>query len=172
MADEKNIIPVQEKPVEIGITVDDGSRRVPIKNTYGEEVGVFYFRPTDIGIVDRYNRMAAEFDKITEPLERINLKTDGTVADEDDPAAIAAFNEAEQRLFELCDYMFGGNMSEAFFGKMHPFSPINGAFYCETAIEAVGKYISSQFETETKKITKRMSKYTAGYKPGQMRRTK
>ena len=169
MADEKNIIPAQESAVEIGITVDDGSQRVPIRNMHGDEIGVFYFHPTDIGIVDRYNRMAAEFDKITEPLENVNLKADGT-ADDADEASMTALKEAEKRLFEMCDYMFGGNMSEAFFGKMHPFSPVNGAFYCETAIESVGKYISQQFEIETKKINKRMNKYTAGYKPGQVRR--
>lgn len=171
MEEIKNAIPAEDTTVDLGITVDDGSKRIPIRNLHGEEVGVFFFRPTDIGIIDRFNKMAAEFDKITEPLENATLKTDGT-ADETDQESIAALNEAEKRLFELCDYMFGGNMSEAFFGKMHPFSPVNGAFYCETAIEAVGKYISQQFEAETKKISKRMSKYTAGYQPGQLRRTK
>ena len=37
------------------LVVDDGSRRVPIMNTRGEEIGAFTFRPTDIGIIQRYN---------------------------------------------------------------------------------------------------------------------
>lgn len=149
------------------IVVDDGSQRVPIKNMHGEEVGVFYFRPTDMGIVDRYNKMADKFDEITSPLEKIGISADGMAADGASQEEVDALREAERRLFDMCDYMFGGNMSEAFFGKMHPFSPVNGAFYCETAIEAVGRYISAQFETETKKISKRIDKYTHGYKPGQ-----
>ena len=51
-----------------GIVVDDGSVKETILNKFGEEVGVFYFRPTDVGMVDRYNEIAEKFDKITEPL--------------------------------------------------------------------------------------------------------
>ena len=61
------------------IVVDDGSVRVPIRNKQGDEIGVFMFRPTDIGIVDRFNSMTAEFDKIVEPLENVNIRADGTV---------------------------------------------------------------------------------------------
>lgn len=163
MADEKKVVPMEQETPEIGIVIDDGSKRVPIKNKHGDEVGVFYFRPTDIGIVDRYNKMASKFDEVTAPLEKIGINADGTAADGNSQEEIDALAEAEKRLYELVDYLFGGNMAEAFFGKMHPFSPINGVFYCETAITAVGDYISQQFETETKKINKRMSKYTKGY---------
>ncbi len=52
------------------IVVDDGSRRVPIQNAQGEEIGVFTFHPTDIGIIGRYNRMVERFDEITKPLEQ------------------------------------------------------------------------------------------------------
>ena len=129
------------------IIIDDGSVKVPIRNKHGEQIGEFSFRPTDIGIVDRFNSVAAEFDKIVEPLESVNIKPDGTV-DERNEAEFAALREAEKRLYTACDKLFGGNMSEAFFGKMHPFSPINGHFYCENALSAVGAYISRQFDRE------------------------
>lgn len=148
-----------------GIVVDDGSVRESIRNKHGDEIGVFYFRPTDIGIIDRYNKVAADFDKITAPLENVNINPDGTV-DEKNEAEIAAMNEAEAKLFEACDYLFGGNMSEAFFGKMHPFSPVNGRFYCENALDAVGKYISRQFDSEVTKINNRVNRYTHGYRTG------
>jgi len=138
---------------------------VPICNKFGDEIGVFYFQPTDIGMVDRYNKAMSEFDKITEPLENVNIKGDGTV-DENDEAGFEAMREAQRRLYEACDYLFGGNMSEAFFGKVHPFSPVNGRFYCENALEAVGKFISRQFDRETAKVNNRVSKYTHGYKTG------
>lgn len=144
------------------IVVDDGSVSVPIRNKQGEEIGIFFFRPTDIGIVNRFNSMADAFDNITAPLESVNINADGTV-DEKNEAEMAAMREAETRLYAACDELFGGNMSEAFFGKMHPFSPINGRFYCENALNAVGSYISKQFARETKKVNSRIAHYTHGY---------
>ena len=142
MADEKTTnIPSME------ITIDDGSQRVP----------------TDISIVDRYNKMVNKFDEIVAPLENISIAPDGGAVDGATREEADALHEAEKRLYQALDYMFGGNMAEAFFGKMHPFSPINGVFYCEVALDAVGKYISAQFERETRKITKRVSRYTDGY---------
>ncbi len=147
------------------IVIDDGSKKVPIRNLSGDEIGVFYFHPTDVGIISRYNERMAKFDEIVAPLESVNINSDGT-ADENDMAAVEALAEAEKRLYEACDYIFGGNMSEAFFGKMHPFSPVGGIFYCETALEKVGAFISAQFEQETAKISTRMKKYVNKYGKG------
>lgn len=147
---------------DTGIVVDDGSVSVPIRNRSGDEIGVFYFRPTDIGILTRYDEVMRDLDSITEPLENVDIRPDGTV-DETDAAERAAMLEAEKRLFEKCNYLFGGNFAEAFFGKMHPFSPVGGHFYCENALEAVGAYISAQFDREAKKVNARVAKYTHGY---------
>ena len=148
-----------------GIVVDDGSVRESIRNKHGEEIGVFYFRPTDVGMIDRYNKMAADFDKITAPLENVNINPDGSV-DEKNEAEMAAMEEAVKRLYDACNYLFDGNFSEAFFGKMHPFSPVNGRFYCENALDAVGKYISRQFDREVTKVNNRVNRYTHGYRTG------
>ena len=160
MAEVKNMAEYKNKPLEI--VVDDGLLEVPIKNKQGEQIGLFRFAPTDIGLIDRYNELVDKFDDITAPLESININPDGST-DEDNAAAVEAMNEAKRRLYEACDYMFGGNMSEAFFGTVHPFSPVNGYFYCENALEAVGRFISAQFDHETRKIDKRVRKYTNGY---------
>lgn len=148
-----------------GIVVDDGSVKESIRNKHGEEIGVFYFRPTDVGIIDRYNKVAADFDKITAPLEDVNINPDGTV-DEKNEAEQTAMQEATNRLFEACNYLFDGNFAEAFFGQMHPFSPVNGRFYCENALDAVGKYISRQFDREVTKVNNRVNRYTHGYRTG------
>lgn len=158
------------KPVN-EIVIDDGSVEVPIKNRHGVEIGKFYFHPTDVGIIGRYNQMVGAFNEITAPLEHVSIRPDGT-ADGDNAEEAAALEEAEKRLYAACDFMFGGNMSEAFFGKMHPFSPVNGSFYCERAIELVGKYIEAQFEQETKKIAKRVNRYTRDYLPKKNGRNK
>ena len=157
MDDNKKII-----PSNTGIVVDDGSVTEYIRNKSGAVIGEFCFKPTDLGIVDRYNKAIADFDKITEPLEQVDINPDGTADGEDE---LSALREAEKRLYDACDYIFGGNMSEAFFGKMHPFSPVNGRFYCENAIEALGQYISRRFDREVGKVNSRVSKYTQGYKP-------
>jgi hypothetical protein len=146
----------------INITIDDGSIRVPILNKFKKEIGVFFIRPTDIGIIDRWNKVANDFDNITSPLENVNINPDGT-ADEKNEAEQAALKEAEKRLYDACDFLFDGNMSEAFFGKMHPFSPVNGRFYCENALSAVSAFISRQFDREVAKVNNRVNKYTHGY---------
>ena len=109
--------------------------------------------------------MAADFENIVAPLENVNINPDGT-AEEKDEAEQAALKEAVQRLYDACNYLFGGDFAAAFFGKVHPFSPVNGHFYCENALGAVGKYISAQFDREVKKVNTRVERYTHGYRTG------
>ena len=156
----------EKKTAALEIIVDDGLQRVPIKNLEGDEIGVFYVRPTDVGIIQRFNEVAAKFPDITAPLEDIGINADGTAEDDGTDAAAEALKEAEKRLYEAVDYLFGGNASEAFFGKMNPFSPINGVFYCETVLNAVSNFITAQFSTETRKISKNMEKYVSKYGRG------
>lgn len=147
------------KNLNLNITVDDGYQRVPINNKHGEEIGVFYFNPTDIGIIERYNTLAETFDAITEPLEAVQNAADLS-ADELEAKQVEALTEAKKRLYAAVDKLFGGNAAEAFFGKVHPFSPVDGNFYCENVLQVVGEFISKQFDTETKKMSARVEKYT------------
>lgn len=141
------------KRVAGAITVDDGSRRVPIHNIHGEEIGVFYFHPTDVGIIQRYNALAEGFDQITAPLAALE-------AGASEQAQARALRQAEARLYDAVNALFGGDAAGAFFGSMHPFSPVGGAFYCESVLQAVGQYISEQFDAETARFSSRTDKYT------------
>lgn len=152
-----------KEPEVLELVVDDGSITVPIKNTNGDVIGEFKFRPTDFNIVKRYNKVANEFEEVVKPLIDANIDASGAGKDEE---SIRILNEAESKLFELVDYMFDGNMAEAFFGKMHAFSPVGGKFYCENALNAVGQFISRKFDAEIKQISTRVEKYTHGYKTG------
>jgi len=145
------------------LVVDDGAERVPIKNKFGEEIGVFYFQPTDIGIIKRFNEVADRFQDVVAPLENANINSDGTGVESND---VAALEEAEKRLYDMCNYLFGGNLAEAFFGKMNPFSPVGGNFYCENALNAVSQYISNRMDAEAKKINARVERYTHGLRTG------
>ena len=141
--------------IPLSISVDDGLRLVPINNKLGQQIGVFAFRPTDVGIIARFNEMARRWDdEVRKPLDAL-----GDAPDVTDPEVEAALQKAKERLFALCDYAFGGNMSEAFFGSMNPFSPVDGGIYCENVLSAVSDFLAAQFDRETAKINKRVEKY-------------
>jgi len=154
---------MEEIKNNLSIVVDDGYERVEIKNKFGNVVGEFYFNPTDMGIIKRFNDISKKFNTVVEPLKDISINADGTAEGEFDTAKL---EEAENRLYELCDYLFGGNMSKAFFGKIAPFSPVNGHFYCENALNGVAGYVSNRFDEEVKKINSRVEKYTHGVRTG------
>ena len=147
------------KNLSMNIVVDDGSRRVPILNMNGEEIGAFTFHPTDLGIIKRYNELVNDFDRVVEPLEAVTAGDDAA-ADVSDPKYAEAMREAEGRLYEAVDRLLGGSgAAEAFFGKMSPFSPVNGEFYCAGVLNAVGEYIGAQFEAETARFGEKAKKY-------------
>lgn len=134
------------------ITVDDGSRRVPILNTAGEELGAFVFRPTDIGIIRRYNDLVARFDGIVAPLLG--------AADADEAGVADALAEAGDRLFEAVNALFASDgAAAAFFGRMNPFSPVNGEFYCQQVLRSVGDYIGRAFDQETAEFSRKAEGY-------------
>ena len=143
------------------IVVDDGAVEVPIYNTLKEQIGLFRFRPTDFNIIKRYREIAEKFSDVTEPLVDANIDTNGEGADKE---SVKILEEAQEKVFELVDYLFDGNAAEAFFGKMNPFSPVGGKFYCEQALGAIGDFINKQFDAELTSVSSRVEKYTHGYK--------
>lgn len=146
-----------KKPMALNITVDDGSRRVPITNTEGEEIGVFTFRPTDLGLVERFNRLVEDFNSVIEPLENVDVSDSFDITD---PTLRSALNEAERRVRAAVNDLFASDSAaEAFFGRMYPFSPVNGEFYVTQVLQKVGAFIGAQFDTETKALSKKAKKY-------------
>jgi len=140
----------QQQP--LSLVVDDRKISVPVVNRSGEQIGVFYFDPLDIGMVKRYNEV---IDKFNSALS--NLDTDG---------GMDALNKAGDKIIEFLDYVTGGNSREAFFSKIHPLSPQNGRFYCEQVFEVIGAFIRQSFEAEGAMIDKRVSDHTHGYRTG------
>lgn len=139
------------------IIIDDGSRRVPIQNKFGDEIGAFTFRPTDMGIIQRYNAMVSKFDEIMEPLTAVD--GDGEI-DLDDPKYAAALTEATERMYAAVDALLDSEGAGlAFFGKMNPFSPVGGAFYCANVLNSLGAYIGAAFDTEMAKFSANAKKY-------------
>lgn len=148
------------------IVVDDGFRKIPIENENGDQIGIFYFNPGDVGIVKRYNEIAKHFDEnVTAAVGGITgeIKPDGTGTTEED---IAALEAAEEALYKECNYLFGGDFAKAFFGRVNPFSVVDGNFYCENALNQVGDFIARYFDKEVEKINSRVNKYTHGVRTG------
>ena len=111
----------------------------------------------------RYNEISEKFADVVKPLTEANITAEGEGADEE---SMKILDEVEKNLFDLVNYLFDGNMAEAFFGKMHAFSPVDGKFYCENVLNAVGEFISNKFDSEIKKVSARVEKYTHGYRTG------
>ena len=147
------------KNLSMNIIVDDGSRRVPIMNKNGEEIGAFTFHPSDLSIIERYNRMANGFDDIVAPLTALEAGADAEI-DLSDPKYAEAISEASGRMLAAVDELLGSDgAGAAFFGRMNPFSPVDGDFYCTGVLNALGTYIGQVFEAETAKFSAKAQKY-------------
>ena len=128
---------------------------------------MFFFRPTDTGIIDRYNEALVMLEKAVAPLQTNELPV--TAEDDNDAAAaaiLAALNAAKVELYKAFDYLFDANVSEAFFSRVNPFTITGGRFFCELVLEAVGSYIAERIGVEVKKLNQRTARYTHGYRTG------
>ena len=165
MDEEKRVVPIsaQTDNDEDIIIIDDGYKRIPIRNELGEQIGEFRFNPTDINIVNRYNEIAGKFEEVVKPLANAGIDGNGEGTDDE---SIMLLNEAEDRMIELMDYLLGSDSKDAFFKKVHAFSPSGGQFYCEKVFEAVGAYITKKFNKEIAATSARLEKHTHGYRTG------
>lgn len=158
MAKKTDAKAVENRSTPAQFVIDDGSRRVPIVNQYGDEVGEFYLNPTDLGIYERYQTMGEEIEQIMTPLADADKITDmGQFA--------GATTEIKARLFAAIDKLFGYEGAAArLFGSRHPLSPVGGAFYFQLVLELVAREINAAFETEAAAFSANVKKYVEAVK--------
>ena len=137
--------------------IDDGSKCYQFTNKFGEPIGEMHFRGGDISIMDRYNSLLSDFDKIIAPLSEVKLKDDGTSSFEDDWAKI---KDVEKAIIERINAIFDSRDAENLFTNRNAFSTINGVFYVEKVIEALGNVVAQEMSEENEKAKKRLAKYT------------
>lgn len=138
-------------------TLDDGTKELSINNIFGEEICKIHVRTSDISIIDRYNTLLNDFDKIVEPLTNVSLKSDGTSSFDDDWAVIKG---VEQELIDKLNAIFDTKDIGNLFEKRNAFSTVDGVFYVEKVIEMLGNVVSDAISEEAEKTKKRVDKYT------------
>ena len=143
--------------------IEDGTREYHFENKFGETIGEIHFRGGDISILDRYNELLADFDKIVEPLGNVKLKDDGTSSFEADWAVIKS---VEAKLIERINAVFDSRDASNLFKNRNAFSTINGEFYVEKVVQALGNVVAQEIAEETEKSKKRLSKYTKDVEKG------
>ena len=143
--------------------IDDGTKPYFFTNKFGEPIGEIHFRGGDISILDRYNELLADFDKIVEPLGDVRLKDDGTSSFDEDWAVIKS---VEAKLIERINAVFDSRDASNLFKNRNAFSTINGEFYVEKVVQALGNVVAQEIAEETEKSKKRLSKYTKDVEKG------
>lgn len=136
--------------------VDDGTREIPIVNKFGKLICNVYIRPSDLSIIDRYEDLVKDFDKIVDPLKNLDIKNDGTASLEEDWKILKSVEDnLKQRINELFD------MEEAdeIFAKRNPFSSIGGEFFCAKVLHALENVIVAAINEEAQLSSERTAKY-------------
>ena len=135
--------------------LDDGTKEITLVNTYGKVIAKIHFRPSDISIMDRYNSLTKDFEKITEPLRQIDINADGT-ADENWATLKSVENTLIQRINALLDSDDAGEI----FRVRNAFSSIGGRFFVEHVIDVIGNVITAYLAEEAELTKARVAPYT------------
>lgn len=137
--------------------LDDGTKEVSFCNQYGQEIGKIHIRSGDISILDRYDELLKDFEKLTAPLKEVELRNDGTSSFDKDWEIIKGVEqEFIKRINAVFDMEDGANL----FKNRNAFSTINGHFYIENVIMALGEVVSQEIAHESELAQKRVEKYT------------
>lgn len=133
------------------ITINDGLKTYEIKNQKGELLSEISFNPNDSDLMERYS----------EGLKKLKSKEnefykDGKQSIED----MIAENEFVK---QTIDEIFNAPVSEKFFSIMGVRSIINGKFYFEFVLEALGRIIKEEGNKQKMAMKKRIEKYGKRY---------
>lgn len=147
---------------EYKIIVDDGTKKIPITNTFGKLICNIYIRPADFSILDRYDQFNADFSDIVEPLKDVDIKNDGTATFEED---IVILKAVEKELKKRINAVFDMDEADEIFATRNPFSSVNGRFFCMNIIDAIGHVIVEAVKYEMEMSNRRTDKYLSDIQP-------
>ena len=136
--------------------LDDGTKEITFNNQFGEEICKIHIRSGDISIIDRYQKLVDDFDDIVAPLSGVKLRNDGTSTFEDEWKVI---KEVEQKIIERINAVFDTKDAGNLFTQRNAFSTINGEFYVEKVLVALGNVVSEEIKHESELAQARMGKW-------------
>jgi hypothetical protein len=138
------------------LNFDDGYKEFTINN---DPSRVIRFNPADFSIVERIKVAYDEIDKVTQLDEDIELKADGSPAEELVKAAeiVTGINN---RIKEMIDYIFNSPVSDKVFGKQSPLSIVKGRPIWQEFLECLEPVIKAEIKKAQEESRKRIEKYT------------
>ena len=136
--------------------IDDGTKSIDFVNQFNEPICTIHIRSGDISIIDRYQELMKDFDKLVAPLADVKLRNDGTSTFDEDWKII---KEVEKNLIERINAIFDTKDAGKLFEQRNAFSTINGEFYVEKVLSALGNVVSNEIAHESELSQKRISKY-------------
>lgn len=142
--------------MSLKITVDDGTREVPICNMQGQHIATIWFRPGDFSVVDRFKDMQAALPGILEPLQKVDIAADGTAETDSEWDVI---KRAEAALIGQLNTLLDIDNAAEIFAKRAAFAAVGGKFFCQNIIDAVGQLITQTIAEETEATNAKISKY-------------
>lgn len=141
-------------------SIDDGTREITLVNPYGMLICKIHFRPSDISIMDRYNQLTADFDKIIAPIAKTNIQPDGTASENATDEEWAALKEVESTLIQRINALLDTKDAGEIFKTRNAFSSVGGTFFVERVLDAIGNVILAYMQEETELSKARIAKYT------------
>ena len=141
--------------------IEDGTKELTIENSFHEEICKIHIRPGDFSIIDRFTAMQNDFKNITAPLEGVELSTDGTAEGTEGWEKV---KEVEKNLIDRLNQVFDSKDIGNLFVNRNAFSVIGGEYYAERVMTMLGEVVAAEMEEESKRVKKRLDKYTADLK--------
>lgn len=132
------------------VAIQTGAKSYQITDQDGNNLGVFQFIPTDVGILKRYKEATTFFASVGERIKGQDLEK--------------LLPDLEKEAGEKIDVLFGAPVSESFFKITSPFTVLeDGQTFAEQIITVIGGIIEKEVSEREKKQQARIAKYTAKY---------
>lgn len=131
------------------IIIEDDLEEFQVTSKSGDLIGVVKFNPTDNGIVERYNSVSEELNKLV----RIPGESD-----------MEFLERAEKKIKEIIDNVLNQKCSDIFFSVTSPLSVLeSGNLYCEAVLDGIATAIEEAAGTRIKRIRTKVNKYAKKY---------
>lgn len=133
---------------------------VKIKDHEGKVLSEFSFNPSDVNIVDRYNKFLEGF----EDLKNEIISYESSAEKDDYEKSVEKLHMVNDKIHAKVNELLNADVSDSIFSVMGALSPLpSGDYYFTFIIEQIGKKINEATGARMKKIDMKISKHTGKY---------